>query len=74
MNPIINAMAHKPQINDLMALIQTIKSGNPSEIFDRQMRENPQFQKFVDENKGKSPEEIAEKYGIDYNMIRQFLK
>ena len=39
----------------------------------RMVEGNPQFQKFVQENQGKSPEEIARKYGISMNDVNKMM-
>ena len=62
MNPILNRLnANKSQ-------------QNPNVIFNQMMRTNPQFAKFVNDNKGKTPEQIANDYGIDPSLIQKFLK
>ena len=37
------------------------------------MRTNPQFAEFVRKNQGKTPEQIATEYGIDYGIVRKFM-
>ena len=62
MNPILNRLnANRNQ-------------QNPNVIFNQMMRTNPQFAKFVNDNKGKTPEQIANDYGIDPSLIQKFLK
>ena len=48
-------------------------NGNPQAFYNNMLNSNPQFKAFVDANKNKSPEQIAKDYGIDFNMIKQFL-
>lgn len=56
-------------INDLRAMI-----GGDPEAFARQlMRSNPAFADFVRRNQGKTPEQIAQDNGIDYNTVRKLL-
>lgn len=38
------------------------------------MEANPQFAAFVDQNKGKSPEQTARENGIDSNMVQKTFK
>ena len=40
-------------------------------MVDRLSRTNPQFARFVAENRGKTPEQIASDYGVDYSLVRQ---
>ena len=47
-----------------------IGAKNPNEMFDNMMRTNPQFAQFVEQNKGRSPQEIARAYGIDPSILK----
>lgn len=38
--------------------------GNPEIVFENMYKTNPNFKKFIDENKNNTPEQIAKKYGI----------
>jgi len=55
-------------------LFNLLRSGNPQAVFDTMMKNNEQFRKFVEENKGKTPEEIAKEHNIDYNTLQQLFK
>ena len=44
-------------------------ANNSDWLFENMMRNNPQFAKFVSDNKGKSPEQIAKENGIDYQSV-----
>lgn len=48
--------------------------GDPQAFAIQMMKNNPQFAAFVRDNQGKTPEQIAQEHGIDYNVIRQFMK
>lgn len=48
----------------LMQMATEIKNGNPEAIFQQMYERNPQFKRFIDENKGLPIEDIARKYGI----------
>ena len=73
MNPIL-AMLQKPQTNNLLSQISQIKNmmagKNPDTMFAELYNNNPQFKQFVDANKGKTPEQIAQENGIDPNYFR----
>lgn len=63
-------------INDKTSLISKLKQmagGNPEALYSRMMQTNPQFAKFIHDNQGKSPEQIAKENGINYNSLRKFL-
>lgn len=36
--------------------------------------QNPKFKEFVENNKGKTPEQIAKDYGLNWNDIEPLLK
>lgn len=47
--------------------------GDPQGLFDQMMRDNPQFRQFVDDNRGKTPEQIARDNGIDFAEVMRLL-
>ena len=59
----------QPQ-NNLVNIIQMLKSGNPEQIAMNLMQRNPQFKAFVDANRGKSPEQVAKENGIDLSQFK----
>lgn len=80
MNPLANAMgaisAAKPTSNGmgrLMNIARMVKNGNPEQIAQSLMQQNPQFRQFVEANRGKSPEQVARENGIDFNQIKSML-
>lgn len=57
-------------------IIQTLNlltGGNPQQMADRLMHSNPQFKKFVDENKALTPQQICQKFGVDPSVLN-FIK
>lgn len=51
--------------------------GNPQQMMLQAMQSNPQmyqqFQQFMRDNQGKTPEQVAQENGIDFNeMVRLF--
>jgi len=54
-------------------LLRMMKLGNPQTIYDRLLQTNPQFKKFVEDNKDKTPEQIAQENGVDINMLQQLI-
>ena len=72
MNPLIQSMG-TPHPNNPMSglgnIFQMLKNGNPEQIAINLMQKNPQFKAFMDANQGKSPEQVAQQYGIDINQI-----
>ena len=61
----------KNQQNPLQMLnsIKALANGNPQAMFNQMLNTNPQFAKFVNENKGLSPEQIAKNYGVDLSQV-----
>lgn len=67
MNPLMNAMGGRPTSGNgnIAMLIQMLRSGNPQQIGQNMMQNNPQFRQFIESNKGKTPEQVAREHGID---------
>ena len=59
---------------NLISQIKGLVNGSPAALFSMMMQNNPEFAKFVQENKGKTPEQIAKQYGIDMDTVRTILK
>lgn len=73
MNPLMQAMqgANSPfgKIGQVSGIMHMLKSGNPEQVAQQMMQNNPQFRQFVEANKGKTPEQVAKEYGIDLNAV-----
>lgn len=63
-------MGRQPQ---QMNILNLLKNRNPNEVFNQMMQTNPQFKSFVEQNKGKSVEQIAKEHNIDMNLLKQFM-
>lgn len=78
MNPLFDTMPQAMGQNNPLAMISQIKqmmNGQNPQAFARMLaNKNPQFAQFLQENKGKSPEQIARENGIDISQIRKFMK
>ena len=70
-NPILQAMMGRQQ--QQMNILNLLKNRNPNEVFNQMMQTNPQFKSFVEQNKGKSVEQIAQENNIDMNLLKQFM-
>lgn len=72
MNPLFQAMNQRPNnMSDVMNVIKQLRSGNPAQIAQQMMMQNPQFRQFMEQNKGKDPMQVAKDNGID---LSQFIK
>lgn len=72
MNPLIQSMGvtpTNPSVPNLGNIIRMLKSGNPEQIAANLMQSNPQFKAFVESNKGKTPEQVAQEHGVNLNEI-----
>lgn len=78
MNPLMTSMNPMGNMSQMMQMVGSIKqmmSGqNPDVVMKLFAQKNPQFAQFVKDNQGKSPEQIAKDYGLDWNMVQNFLK
>ena len=72
MNPILSML--QSSSGNLLSRISQIKDmlegKNPDAVFNEMMQNNPDFRKFVESNRGKSPEQIARENGIDPTILR----
>lgn len=78
-NPLLNlAMQtiarNNPQMSKLQEIMNMLKGQNPDEVVEKFAKVSPQFAAFLKENKGKSMEELSQKYGINLTEIMSMLK
>lgn len=77
-NPILQMLGSMRQGNSLAGRVAEVRrmlnGQGPEVLFNRMMQNNPEFAQFVQENKGKSPEQLAQEYGIDLRQIMQAFK
>lgn len=75
MNPLMQMMGNYTNSNmsNISGLLQLMNSRNPQEVMGNLMRQNPRFVQFVNENKGKTPEEISKSYGLDFAQVRKMI-
>lgn len=66
-----NALGAYSQIRQMVPML---RSQNPDQLLQTFARKNPQFSRFMEQNREKSPEQIAADYGIDMELVRQLLK
>lgn len=77
MNPLMMAMqgASAPvnKMGQVASLMKMLQSGNPEQVFQHMMQNNPQFRQFVETNKGKTPEQVAWENGIDLSQFKNMI-
>lgn len=79
MNPLMMAMQGanaRPANNtgEIGNIVKMLRSGNPEQIAMNLMQKNPQFRQFIEQNKGKTPEQVARENGIDLSKVVGQLK
>lgn len=77
MNPLMMAMqgANNPmnKMGQVANILKMLRSGNPDQIAQQMMQNNPQFRKFVEANKGKTPDQVAREHGIDLSQFKSMM-
>ena len=67
MNPLLGTMLNNnPMMQNIGAIKNLMNCRNPSDVMREMLKNNPRFSQFVNENKCLTPEQIAQKYGIDF--------
>ena len=78
MNPLMASMGPMNNMRQMMQMVnginQMMNGQNPDTVMKLFAQKNPQFAQFLRDNQGKSPQQIAQDYGIDWNMVQGFLK
>ena len=78
MNPLIASMVPINNMRQMMQMLdginQMMNGQNPDTVMKLFAQKNPQFAQFLRDNQGKSPQQIAQDYGLDWNMVQKFLK
>ena len=78
MNPFMASIGPMNNMRQMMQMVNGIKQmmngKNPDTVMNLFAQKNPQFAQFLQDNQGKSPEQIARDYGLDWNMVQNFLK
>ena len=78
MNPLMASMGPMNNMRQMMQMVNGIKQmmngQNPDTVMNLFAQKNPQFAQFLRDNQGKSPQQIAQEYGLDWNMVQGFLK
>lgn len=77
MNPLFSLM-NGTQGNNAMTSIMNIRrmmqGQDPNAVMQALAQKNPQFAQFVQQNRGKAPEQIARENGLDWQAIQQMMR
>ena len=78
MNPLMASMGPMNNMRQMMQMVNGIKQmmngQNPDTVMKMFAQKNPQLAQFLQDNQGKSPQQIAQDYGLDWGMVHGFLK
>lgn len=76
MNPLMQSMGGQAvgNLSQIAGIVQMLKSGNPEQIAQNLMQQNPRFKAFVEANKGKTPEQVARENGVDFSQIMGMIR
>ena len=74
MNPLLGMMNNSPMMNNVNAIKSLMSCRNPQDVMQMMLKNDPRFSQFLNENKGLSPEQIAQKYGINFEKVKQIMK
>lgn len=54
-------------------MLRSMMQGDPSSIISNLAQTNPQFARFLEENKGRTPEEAFKAYGYDFSQVTSII-
>ena len=75
MNPLMQAMnGSNKKMTQAMQVIKMLRSGNPEMMAQQMMQSNPQFRQFIEANKGKTPQQVAQENGVDLNQFMGMIR
>lgn len=70
-NMLFNRQQQNQQPNNPLQTLQQIKAKGPSNVIFQQLyQNNPDFKKFADSVRNKTPEQAFSEYGLDFNQFR----
>ena len=61
-------------MGQLKQMVNMIRGQDPQQVAMLMAQRNPQFAAFLQQNKGKTPEQIASENGIDMDLVRELLR
>lgn len=73
MNPLLGMM-NSPMMHNINAIKSLMSCRNPQCVMQMMIKNDPRFSQFINENKGLNPEQIAQKYDINFEQVKQMMK
>ena len=74
MNPLLDMMGGNNALNSIANIKRMMNGRDPNAVIQMMAQKNPQFAQFLQQNRGKTPEQIAKEYGLDWDMVKNFMK
>lgn len=75
LNPLMSSMIPNNNMIHSINMIKNMMSGRSPEAFAQILaNKDPRFAQFLRENKGKTPKQIAQENGLNFEQIAQFMK
>jgi hypothetical protein len=62
------------QLVSQLSLLRQMLGSDPGSVVQALVRTNPDFARFYEENRGKTPEQAFSDNGIDISQVRQLLR
>ena len=69
-----SSLFRRSQPQSQVQQLKQLAQGNPQGLYNRLMSTNPQFRDFVQSNAGKTPQQIAQEYGIPWGDVENLLR
>lgn len=66
-----NPFAMMGQLKQMVGMLRGL---DPQQVAQMMAQKNPQFAAFLQQNQGKSVEQIAAENGVDMNLIRELMR
>lgn len=74
MNPLMQSVSQQVGGGmNVYKVMQMLKGRNPQDVFNQMMQSNPAFRSFYEQNKGKTPEQVAQEHGIDLSQFKNMM-
>ena len=61
-------------MGQLKQMVGMLRGQDPNQVALQMAQRNPQFAAFLQQNQGKTPEQIAADYGVDMNLVRELMR
>ena len=61
-------------MGQLKQMVGMIRGQDPRQVAQMMAQRNPQFAAFLQQNQGKTPDQIAAENGIDMNFVRELMR